>query len=309
MGCSGRRTRLLRLAFAAGIGGVSIAGFSGPASAEAPTVQGWWASTNPGGLPVEPPAPPDVAADGLLVQAGPSGPSAYAALVYDLDTGATAGALTLRVGGSAPPSPSAKLVLCALKDASFSAAQGGPMSDAPAYDCKRTASAALDGSSFTFQVAGLVSDGELAVAVLPGDATTRVALAGPGASSLTVTGGSSGVVTTVPADDPAPAADAGGTATGPDLSGMQAVAPPPVPAEGAPIPAAEVAGDAAQPAPAVAEQAAPAAALAGATPVASTQSTGGVRRVLAVLLVAALTSAGVAWAFVGSGPVEGDAPA
>jgi hypothetical protein len=300
-----RRRLLPSLALAGCAVLVSVVGFSGPAGAAAPIQQGWWASTNPGGLPAQPPAPPDVPADGLLVQAGPSGPSAYAALAYDLEPGSAPGALTLRVDGNGVSSPSATLVLCALKDASFSAAQGGPMADAPAYDCRRTVTATLDGSGFTFPTAGLVSDDQLAVAVLPGDATTRVVLARPGESSLAVSGVSGGVVPPAPAEEPAATAGAGGTATGPDLAGMQAVAPPPVPAEVGAVPAAQVAGDAAQPAPAVAEAAAPA--LTGVTPVASTRSTAGVRRVLVVLLVAALASAAVAWAFAGSGPAEDDA--
>ena len=300
-----RRSRLLPLALAGGAVALSIGGFSGPAAAEAPTIQGWWASTNPGGLPVDPPAPPDVPANGLLVQAGPSGPSAYAALTYDLDSGASPGALTLRLDGSAVATPAAKLVLCALKDASFSAEQGGPMADAPAYDCKRTASASLDGASFTFQTAGLAGDGVLAVAVLPGDATTRVALAHPGASSLAVTGGSSGAVTTVPGEGAAaPAADPGGTAAAPDLPGLQAAAAP-AGGDAGSVPAAQVAGAAAQPAPAVANPATPA--LTNTTPVADSHPSGSVRRVLLVLLVAALTSAAVAWAFVGSGPVDATA--
>src|SRR4051794_2367709 len=211
-------TRVVRLALAGCVVAVSVAAFSGPAGAQAPRLRGGWESTTPGGLPAAPPPPPDVPADGLLVQAGPSGPSAYAALTYDLETGATADALTLQLAPGALPSAPPTLALCVLKSPSFSAEQGGPMGDAPAYDCKRTATATLDGSSFTFKVAPLVTDGLLAVAVLPGDPSTRAVLAQPSESSLTVSSGSATVGTTLPATSNA----GSGTTT----SGAGAAAPP-----------------------------------------------------------------------------------
>jgi len=295
----------VRVAVAAGVGVVSLAGFSGPATAQAPRLQGWWESTNPGGLPVAPPAAPDVPSDGLLVQAGPSGPSAYAALVYDLPADATAQSLTLQLAPGTLPSAAPTLTLCGLRQPSFAAQQGGPMSDAPAYDCGHTASAILDGSSFTFRVGSLVSDGALAVAVLPGDASTRAALAQPTDSSLTVSSGSSALVTTVPPLDSGSAASAGGDgaatqAAPPALPGLTSV-PAPASVDAAAVPAAQVApaADAAtQPA-----VAAPAATSLAATPAAATRTAGGaLRRVLLVLLAAALASAVVAWAFVGSAP-------
>ncbi len=300
--------RVLRLALAGCVIAGSVAALSGPAGAQAPRLQGWWASTNPGGLPVAPPQPPDVPADGLLVQAGPSGPSAYAALIYDLETDATADALTLQLAPGALPSAPPTLALCALKEPSFSAQQGGPMGDAPAYDCNRTATATLDGSSFTFKVAGLVTDGILAVAVVPGDPSTRAVLAHPSESSLTVTSGSAVVGTTVP-----PVSE---TTSGTTTSGAGAAAPPALPgltgtaAVAAPdagaVPPALVATGGGQ-APAVAAPGT--STLTNTTPAAVTHSTGALRRVLLVLLAAVLASAAVSWAFVGTGPVDEEATA
>jgi hypothetical protein len=297
--------RLLRLGLVGSVLVVSIAGFSGWASGASPRLQGWWASTNPGGLPAEPPAAPDVPPDGLLVQAGPSGPSAYAALVYDLAAGETPARLTLQLASGAAPAPSAALVLCPLKAPAFTAEQGGPMGDAPAYDCKRTASASLDGASFTFPVAGWAVDGVLAVAVLPGDPSTRAALARPSEGSLSVSGGSAGSGAAVGSFAPGPDAAAGsGGAPAAATPALQGSVSAPVPAGGG-VPAALVAAGAAQ-SPAALSQAAAASAATGVsavTPAAASRRTGAPRRVLAVLIVAVVACTVVAWAFAGSGPV------
>jgi hypothetical protein len=70
----------------------------------------------------------------------------------------------------------------------FAAAQGGPLAEAPAYDCARpvAATVASDGS-FLFDASTLVRDGVLAVAVLATGPTDRVPLIRPGDDSLTVT--------------------------------------------------------------------------------------------------------------------------
>lgn len=297
----------LRLALVGSVLVVSIAGFSGWASGASPRLQGWWASTNPGGLPAQPPAAPDVPPDGLLVQAGPSGPSAYAALVYDLAAGESPARLTLQLASGAAPAPSAALVLCPLKAPAFTAEQGGPMGDAPGYDCKRTASASLAGASFTFPVAGWAVDGVLAVAVLPGDPSTRAALAHPSESSLSVSGGSAGSGAAVGSFAPGPdaAGASGGTAAAatPALQGSVSV---PAPADGG-VPAAQVAaGTGAVQSPTAINQAAGAPAATGVsavTPVAASRRTDAPRRVLAVLIVAVVACTVVAWAFAGSGPV------
>jgi hypothetical protein len=198
-------------------------------------------------------------------------------------------------------------MLCALKSSSFPAQQGGPMGDAPAYDCKRTASATLDGATFTFKVAGLVSEGMVAVAVLPGDASTRAVLAKPSESSLRLASGASAVGTTVPVSDAGSGTTSGTGAAAPAaLAGLTGAAAAPASADAGVVPPAQVAGTGQHPAVAAA---APATSLTATTPVAATRSTGALRRVLLVLLVAALASAGVAWAFVGSGPVLEDATA
>src|SRR5216117_3165992 len=99
---------------------------AGPAGATAPRDQGWWTVTNP--LP----APPDVPARGLLVQGGGGGaPTAFAAVLYELEPGATASTLTLAIAPNTATTPSATLQLCALLQPIVHPEQGGPTTDAP----------------------------------------------------------------------------------------------------------------------------------------------------------------------------------
>lgn len=181
-----------------GLGLLAAASFGGsPASAEPPSQSGWWTSSNPGsvmGSPTPPP-PPDVPSKGLLVEGGASstsgasdsGPSAFAALEYDLPDGATPGDLTLTVAPGSGSTPTAQLQLCQLTTG-ITAEDNGPMQDAPSFDCKTnvTASPSSSGNTYTFKVEGFVSDGTLAVAILPTSPIDRVVLSHPDANSLPV---------------------------------------------------------------------------------------------------------------------------
>ncbi|MBV9872526.1 MAG: hypothetical protein JO214_18080 [Frankiaceae bacterium] len=158
---------------------------TGRASADSPVRQGWWTITNPG-TPAVAVAPPDVPKDGLLVQGGPTGSNAYAALDYAVDGGQVA-TLTLRVTKGSASVPGAALQLCPLRNKSFTAEQGGPIAHAPAYRCgKPIVSAKPDasGATYKFSVTSLISGGSLAVAILPTDPTARVVLDAPGSTSL-----------------------------------------------------------------------------------------------------------------------------
>jgi hypothetical protein len=172
-----------------------------PARADAPRDQGWWTVTTPGAtplpaqLPAQPPGPPDVPARGLLIQAGAGNtmPSAYAALLYELDQGTTAGKLTLAVAPNTLTTPMATLQLCQLLQPINHPEQGGPIADAPPFNCGKSAKAApsADGKTYTFDAGGLVSDNLLAVAILPTGPTDRVVFNAPDASSLATQAGDS----------------------------------------------------------------------------------------------------------------------
>lgn len=168
------------------VGASSCLGLGAPAAlADAPVDRGWWTLTNPG-PPAPAQAPPDVPADGLLVQGGPTAPVALAGLIFEPAAGATAQRLVLNVVSSSATTPGAVLELCPLSVPALNAEQGGPIADAPAYDCARkvTAAPGADGSSYTFDLRSLASTGPLAVAVLPTAPTDRVVLSKPGADSL-----------------------------------------------------------------------------------------------------------------------------
>lgn len=159
------------------------------ASATAPTKDGWWNETNVGlGFSA---TPPQVPSGGLYVQNGFSGPAAISALTFDVPTGAAVGPLTLHVAGKAvitsPP------IACPLTTAgrNYTPAQGGAWSDRPAYDCshaKVSGTVSADQTSVTFDVGPLLSDGEVAVAVLAGGDADQIAFDPPGPSSMAVTG-------------------------------------------------------------------------------------------------------------------------
>lgn len=174
-------------------------GFGSTAKADSPDSQGWWTSANPGNIggvapPATLPAPPDVPSNGILVQggltsssgAGDSGATAYGALAYAVPNGATVGKLTLAVAPNSATTPSATLELCPLTTQNFQSEQGGPMSDAPSYNCSKNVTAAQASSSYQFDVSSLVSSGALTVAILPTSPTDRVALSQPDNQSLQV---------------------------------------------------------------------------------------------------------------------------
>jgi hypothetical protein len=197
------------------------------AGADAPTTTGWWTVANPG--PVSLPVGSDVPKGGLLIEGGygsatgaaDSNAVAYAAVVYKFDAGATPGALTLTVPSGSASTPTAVLQLCPLKSDTFKAAQGAPMADAPPFSCQNSVTAALpsNGSTYTFYVSSLATDGELAVAILPTSPSDRVVLAAPGADSLPTTAAATGPDSSTSAStgtDTAPSAASTGPASGVD---------------------------------------------------------------------------------------------
>jgi hypothetical protein len=304
-----RPRRALRAAQAVLV--VTLAGAFGsggaPAQADAPIVQGWWTTTNQNdALPVTPPGlpvtvPPDVPADGLLVQGGAAedSPNAYAALVYDLDAGSAAQRLVLNVSPNSATTPQAGLKVCALKDSSVSPQQGGPIAKAPAYDCAKSATAqpSADGTAYTFD-AGKVADGTtVAVAILPTTATDRVVLSKPGGTSLVTTAAASDSSAPPAFSEPTPAAGTGtgtGTAGTPQLqSGGTLDAPP----AAAPVDVPGPAVASAVPEPAQSAVAAPVALAASRSESHSGRT--------ALIVLAALAVAAVLWSAAGASATSG----
>lgn len=283
----------------------ALLGVAAPAQAAASVAQGWWTLANPGGLPLEVPAPPDVPSDGLLVQGGPSGPDAMAAVEYQISDGERPDVLTLTVAPGSAMTPSSSLLVCPLKDAGFTPVQGGPAGEAPAYDCTKqvVATAAADGLTFSAKVAPLGVTGTLAVALVPADATSRIVFSKATPDSLTTTpttssGGFGGTT------DPEQVPDAGtpvdpavttpsdsGLAAAPPLDGGAGVVAPSVALPESP----QVVGAAPQTA---SDQAATFNSPLT-SPLGSVTGTGHGRRLL-VLLLAAVLLAGMLWSYAGA---------
>lgn len=293
--------RLGRIAVALCLGTAGVLGFGAPgAHAAAPDDSGWWTTLNPGsvlGSPTPPP-PPDVPDHGLLVEGGADSPTALAAVVYQLPTGAAAGELTLTIAPNSATTPASQLEICPLTDAAVIAEYGGPMSDAPTYKCakKLTASPSDDGKHYQFDVASLAVDGALAVAILSTTETDRVVLAAPDKNSLTIG-------PALAAGDSSTATSSGAEASGASQNGPDAAAGTDSGADvpAAPGGAASLPGKASQgsqpptgPAPQVASPQA-AAPTTGYQPSAFTPSTSRTRPIAVVLVIAAVAIGGILW--------------
>ena len=171
---------------------------AGSAVAAAPSTQAWWNAANQG---IAPPAPPDVPADGLLIQGGgtrppaadapslagtPAGTQAVSALTFVLADGESPQRLTLRIVGD--PTLSTTVSACPLTG-SYEPVQNGPFAAVPSYDCTAAIPATVDAAAATLVFADgldrITTSGVLAVVLVPGD-LDRVVIAKPGPDALTV---------------------------------------------------------------------------------------------------------------------------
>jgi hypothetical protein len=198
-----RRRRIGAAALAVAGSATVVALLVAPANAQAPDVAAWWNAANVGNGAPAPPAPPDVPAGDLLVQGSngngsapalpvsgaPATSQAVAGLSFDLPDGATVGALTLTIDGTAPPA--APTIVACKATQKFVAVDNGAWTDVPPSDCSQTSTPKLDGSKLVFDdISKLVSNGRLSITILPG-AIDRVVLHKPDDSALQVmtTGG------------------------------------------------------------------------------------------------------------------------
>lgn len=170
-------------------GSVLLPGGAPAARAATPGLVGWWTTTSvTSPAAATAPVGPDVPKGGMLVQSGSdsSTPVAFGALAFELPDGATVTRLVLRVAGSSGTVPSSSLGLCALAFPTFTPADGGAASDAPAYACTHeiVAAPSSDGTSYTFDAEPLRTGSQLAVAVVPASAAGRVVLAPPAGDAL-----------------------------------------------------------------------------------------------------------------------------
>jgi hypothetical protein len=216
-----------------------LSALSGVAAADAPTRSGWWnaASANGVALPQ-----PTTGGDDLHVGQGPNGPTAYAAVAYDLTGQAVSGGrLELKVVPNTAVG-TIEVQACPTKTATWKAGSDQPYDTRPEYDCGRPAPGALapDGTSVTFLLdapAEALGGYSLAIVPVEGAAPFLVDFAKPDATSLTPE-----VALEQPAEQPAaedPGAGfvppAAGTPGTPPLSPTVTVDAPPLAVAG-PVP-------------------------------------------------------------------------
>jgi hypothetical protein len=180
-----RRTAIVALAMLL----LSAVSVPDPASALVPAKAGWWNAASADGISA--PQPTTVAGD-LHIGQGPTGPTAVAAVDYELPGESTAAVLELKVR-SGSTFGTAALVACPTKDRAWNAVDNGPMSAAPAYDCSRFSvpgfvSANGDTATFLLDDAQRLSGGySLALVPVADSAPFQVDLVKPGPQSLTPT--------------------------------------------------------------------------------------------------------------------------
>jgi hypothetical protein len=205
---------LLGTSLALVAGAATVTMLPGPAAASGPAKYGWWYEAN-SGLPVAPPAPPQVPSDGLYVENGFSGPSAISALTFTVPSGAQLGPMTLKISGT--PTLTQAPVACTMSSAStdYKAAEGGSWTERPAFDCKKAqATGSVDSSktAVTFDVDPFLANGAVAVVILAGGPADQIAFQKPDDSALQVTSGDVGAAPGVPSAGP------GATSAAPDAS-------------------------------------------------------------------------------------------
>lgn len=162
---------------AVGVGAV-VSGGTSPAAALEPVRTGWWSELSAA------PSPPDVPDDGIHVAGGPGGPSAIAALVFELPADTVPTSLTLTLAGASPMASGLQACVIPAEAAGFEPVQNGAWDDRPEHDCELGASpATVDGERVTFDLGSFAQGGVLAVALVPG-ATDRASMEHPGSDAL-----------------------------------------------------------------------------------------------------------------------------
>lgn len=128
--------------------------------------QGWWWRVQ-SGLLVSVPPPPEVPENGFSVAGAPDGPSAVAALRFDVPEGTKGATLTLTVAEDQGGEQA--ILLACRAGAPWVPAQAGRWEDRPAADCEAGAVAGVRGEGiWTLEVGALLAGGGLDVVLLPG---------------------------------------------------------------------------------------------------------------------------------------------
>jgi hypothetical protein len=186
----------------------------------------WWRVAGLSGLP----SPPWVPEDGLAVARDVEGPSAIAAVRYEVGEDVSMATLTLEVANE-QGGQTAAIRACPAR-ARWRAADPGDWQHRPGADCEAgevRGERDEEGETWTFDVGLLVDDGTLNIVLLPADAEEAPEAAPPGAETSTADEGGDGppfqVAFEPPTDDSLEASEGfgfgddatGGGATGGDF--------------------------------------------------------------------------------------------
>lgn len=235
-------TAARRAALALAATALSAAAIGLPAAAaqgEAPEV-GWWTANQIAGLPIGRAAlvPPG----GSQVASGSDGPVSVAAVRFPAGAGGAGYEVGIELGSDAD---TAAVVACPIVEA-WEPVSGGPLADAPAWDCslgEATGTVDPDAATVTWQLpAALVRDGAVDVILVPTDGAASFTLTMSAPADDAVTSRSEPARTTT-SSPPRAGAPTGPTATtaapGPTRAPVPVPAPPlgagPAPTSSAPV--------------------------------------------------------------------------
>ncbi|MBV8983040.1 MAG: hypothetical protein JO248_01175 [Acidimicrobiia bacterium] len=146
-----------------------------PAHAVGGLQTGYWWQAQPAGAPL--PAPPTVPANGLWVSGTELNPVAVSAIHFDVSPDEAAPLLTAKVQSTFPPAQASSaanalqvVVMACPATPGWAPAKAGAWTAKPKYDCAGAATGTLspDGSTLSLDLGGVVRDGAVDVALVPG---------------------------------------------------------------------------------------------------------------------------------------------
>lgn len=146
-----------------------------PAHAVGGLQTGYWWQAQPAGAPL--PAPPTVPANGLWVSGTELNPVAISAIHFDVSPDEAAPLLAAKVQSASPPvqvSSAANalqiVVMACPSTPGWAPAKAGAWTAKPKYDCAGAVTGTLspDGSTLSLDLGGVVRDGAVDVALVPG---------------------------------------------------------------------------------------------------------------------------------------------
>lgn len=173
-----RRTAARRALLAALVAGGFPVLLAGPGGAATAGGAGWWYRPNASALPLAPPAPPVVGDGQLLVQGQPEGPTAVAAVRFQLDPAEGEPVLRIRPASGSTVPAGASVQACRAIVA-WPDAKAGKWEDRPLADCSKPVAGVIgEGGVIDFALAPLLTGQTLDVVLTPGTVATPAGGAG-----------------------------------------------------------------------------------------------------------------------------------